>query len=228
MLKPLFRYFLRRTGYDIHHSSVRKPLQKLRDHHIPSGLNDGVWTIFGLVRAMKPEVCVEIGSAQGHSACHIGAALEENGKGMLYAIDPHTVTAWNDRDSEDSFPMIQRNLAAIGVSHRVELLRTTSAGAAEDWSRSIDLLFIDGDHSYEGVKNDWNLFHPFVRPGGVVLFHDTAWQIENPDAMRPDMGVPRFVDELRLAGYPVITLLEHHGVSIVQPVSGGMPLCPAL
>jgi predicted O-methyltransferase YrrM len=123
---------------------------------------------------------------------------------------------------------MRRNLAAAGVEHRVEIIRSTSTEAAKGWSRPIDLLFIDGDHSYEGVKNDWNLFHPFVRPGGVVLFHDTAWQLENPGTMRADMGVPRFVDELRLAGYPVITLLEHHGVSIVQPVAGGMPLCPAL
>ncbi len=38
--------------------------------------------------------------------------------------------------------------------------------------QSLDFLFIDGDHSYEGVKCDWEMYSPLVRPGGVVAFHD--------------------------------------------------------
>jgi predicted O-methyltransferase YrrM len=40
--------------------------------------------------------------------------------------------------------------------------------------RPIDLLFIDGDHSYEGVKKDWEMYAPLVRPGGLIVFHDVA------------------------------------------------------
>lgn len=36
----------------------------------------------------------------------------------------------------------------------------------------LDFLFIDGDHSYEGVKCDWEMYSPLVRPRGVVAFHD--------------------------------------------------------
>jgi predicted O-methyltransferase YrrM len=38
----------------------------------------------------------------------------------------------------------------------------------------IDFLFIDGDHSYEGVKKDWEMYSPLVSPGGLVVFHDVA------------------------------------------------------
>src|SRR5580692_6299979 len=38
----------------------------------------------------------------------------------------------------------------------------------------IDLLFIDGDHSYAGVKQDWEMYSPLVRDGGLVVFHDVA------------------------------------------------------
>lgn len=38
--------------------------------------------------------------------------------------------------------------------------------------RKLDLLFIDGDHSFEGVKSDYELYSGFVRPGGVIAFHD--------------------------------------------------------
>lgn len=52
----------------------------------------------------------------------------------------------------------------------------------------IDLLFIDGDHSYRGVKNDFNNHLEFVKPGGHIVFHDT---ISYP-------GVGKFTDELKL------------------------------
>lgn len=41
-------------------------------------------------------------------------------------------------------------------------------------ARSIDFLFIDGDHSYEAVKRDYELYGPLVRPGGLIALHDVA------------------------------------------------------
>jgi predicted O-methyltransferase YrrM len=43
----------------------------------------------------------------------------------------------------------------------------------------IDFLFIDGDHSYEGVKMDFEMYSPFVRTGGIVAFHDIKPTKEN-------------------------------------------------
>jgi predicted O-methyltransferase YrrM len=40
--------------------------------------------------------------------------------------------------------------------------------------RKLDLLFIDGDHSYEGVRMDFEMYMPLVRSGGLVAFHDIA------------------------------------------------------
>ncbi len=38
--------------------------------------------------------------------------------------------------------------------------------------RKIDFLFIDGDHRYSGVKRDWELYSPFVKNSGLIVFHD--------------------------------------------------------
>jgi predicted O-methyltransferase YrrM len=38
--------------------------------------------------------------------------------------------------------------------------------------RPVDMLFIDGDHTYDGVKADYDLYSPLVRPGGLIGFHD--------------------------------------------------------
>lgn len=194
---------------------------------IASGLGDSANLLYGLVRSMKPEVCVEIGSALGKSACYIGMALKENGGGVLYAIDPHEPTDWNDGDAVNSLETLKNNIAALGISDCVNVVRSYSQDAARSWKLAIDLIFIDGDHSYEGVKRDWELFMPHVKPFGIVVFHDTIWDLPNyREQRRTTMGVPRFVDELRMQGYQVLTIDHDCGVSLVQPVIGGNSLCP--
>ncbi|HEY0243216.1 MAG TPA: class I SAM-dependent methyltransferase [Gemmatimonadaceae bacterium] len=190
-----------------------------------SGLGDSAYLLYGLARALKPRVAVEIGSARGKSACYVGRALKENGSGKLFAIDPHTRTNWNDENSIDTLDEMRRNISAFGIQKQVEIIRDISERAAARWMLPIDLLFIDGDHSYEGVKRDWELFMPHVVPFGLVVFHDTLWDLK-PDSpySRSDMGVPAFVEELRLAGYPVTTLDHDFGVSLVQPTPNGIPL----
>ncbi|MGE5748489.1 MAG: class I SAM-dependent methyltransferase [Gemmatimonas sp.] len=190
-----------------------------------SGLGDSAYLLYGLTRALKPSVAVEIGSARGKSACFVGQALKENGSGKLFAIDPHARTDWNDEDSIDTLDEMRRNIRTLKLERQIEIIRDVSAGAAGRWMLPIDMIFIDGDHSYEGVKRDWELFAPFVKQFGVVVFHDTIWDLK-PDSpySRADMGVPAFVEELRTQGYPVTTLDRDFGVSIVQPSVHGVPL----
>lgn len=190
-----------------------------------SGLGDGAWLLYGLCRAMKPRICVEVGSARGKSTCSIGMALKENGAGHLFAIDPHTRTNWNDFGSVDTYEIMQRNLARLKVQDFVTVIRKTSAEVLQDWDKKIDLIFIDGDHSYEGVKADWEGFRPFLSEFGLVIFHDTLWDLRpEPTLYRSDMGVPRFVDELRQQGFPTLTIDKDFGISIVQAVPNGNSL----
>jgi predicted O-methyltransferase YrrM len=56
----------------------------------------------------------------------------------------------------------------------------------------IDFAFIDGDHTYKGVKQDFEMYGPLVRPGGLIAFHDI---LPRPDI--PDIQVVRFWQELK-------------------------------
>ncbi len=56
--------------------------------------------------------------------------------------------------------------------------------------KKLDFLFIDGDHSYTGVKQDFEMYAPLVRPGGLVAFHDVALS-------PPPKEVYRFWDEVK-------------------------------
>ena len=59
-------------------------------------------------------------------------------------------------------------------------------------SENIDFAFIDGDHTYEGVKSDFVSYAPLVRPGGIVAFHDI---LPRPDL--PDIQVDKFWNEIK-------------------------------
>ncbi len=57
----------------------------------------------------------------------------------------------------------------IGNSHETE---TFAALEQQLDGKPIDCLFIDGDHTYDGVRQDYEMYRPLVRPGGLIAFHD--------------------------------------------------------
>lgn len=61
----------------------------------------------------------------------------------------------------------------------------------------VDLLFIDGDHSYEGVRSDYEMYRSFVKPGGLIAFHDIK---DSPFHREKGVEVARFWRELRESG----------------------------
>ena len=199
---------------------------RLRSCEFHSGLGDSGWLLHGLVRSMKPSFCVEIGSAHGWSSCLIALALEENGNGELWAFDPHIENKWSDVHPQSTLSSLTRNLKKVGVSHRVHIVRNTTTDGADRLPAQIDIAFIDGDHSYEGVRSDWELIMPRMSEWGVIVFHDSLWDVNasNPDYLlwrRDGIGVPRFLEELRVAGFPLITMNRDWGVTLVQPCRGG-------
>ena len=74
--------------------------------------------------------------------------------------------------------------------------------------RRIDFLFVDGDHSYEGVRRDFELYTPFVRSGGIVALHDIASPIAP--------GVARFWEELKGAYETDERIASDLGIGVVR------------
>ncbi len=214
---------LRRLKHELHIAWRRYQLSQLK---FRSGLGDSGWFLHGLVRSMKPEACVEIGSAHGYSTCLISLALKLNLKGRLWAVDPHIPNSWSDTDPENTFENLKANLARLDLSARVEIVRKTSSQATEDLPSKIDFAFIDGDHSYEGVKTDWEIISSRMAPFGIIVFHDTMWD-RNSDSpyyqkyRDKNMRVPVLMEELRLQGYPIVTINSDWGLSLLQLPRGG-------
>ena len=122
----------------------------------------------------RTAIC-EIGSYVGASACCFGAAIERDGAGKIFCID----TWQNDAMSEgnrDTYAEFRSNTARY--AELIITMRGFSTALVEDLrtrTPRLDLLFIDGDHSFAGVKADWHAYCPFLEAGSIVVFHDYGW-----------------------------------------------------
>lgn len=143
-------------------------------------------------RARRPQTVMEIGTAQGGTNFLLGAALPE--VTLKLAVDLHVQ---NTRLLAAFARPDCRQVFLNGSSYATETVarvRDVLAG------RKLDVLFIDGDHSYAGVKADFEAYAPFVRSGGLVAFHDIV-----PDFLtrygrntgRYAGEVPRFWQDVR-------------------------------
>jgi predicted O-methyltransferase YrrM len=117
---------------------------------------------------------VEIGVYEGSSAAALCEVLGPDAE--LHLIDPFGEHQWalpagwgaTEGASRRVVERARRRHDGPRVTWHVDY----SAAVAARWSGSVDLVFIDGDHSEEGVRADWEGWNGFVEPGGAVVFHD--------------------------------------------------------
>lgn len=117
-----------------------------------------------------PRECriIEIGSYLGASSLFLAAAAKEK-NGKVFCID----TWLNDAMSEerrDTYGEFRRNTSSF--SPWIETLRGTSEDAAREFRGHVDMVFIDGDHSYDGCRSDVLSWISKIRDGGIIILHD--------------------------------------------------------
>lgn len=121
-------------------------------------------------------VILEIGSFMGKSTIILCQAEEAaTGRSTVVAVDPLMLDVAANEIHEKALAAkedLYSNLDRAGVRHLVEFHEMTSQKLAPSWERPIRVLWIDGDHSFEGATSDFELFAPHLRPGGVIAFHD--------------------------------------------------------
>lgn len=112
---------------------------------------------------LKPgDVYVEVGTQHGRSAYCANKFLAK-GVGIT-CVDINDAPKGPDTMSRKDF--FNEYLPSVGFIHKA------SEVAAASWTVPIDMMFIDADHSYEGVKLDLESWYPHMKSGGYMYFHD--------------------------------------------------------
>ncbi len=115
-------------------------------------------------------IVLEVGAYQGRSSGFLAYGLKNGVK--LVCVDTWKNDAMPYDEKADVMAVFLGNMSRF--EGRYEIRRGTSVEVARNWDRPIDVLFIDGDHSYEGCTSDLITWLPFVRAGGWVALHDTG------------------------------------------------------
>lgn len=142
------------------------------------------WEIFEakkIVQDQYPMRIVEIGCLYGGTLAIWLECLANNPKAVVIGIDPE-IDKVREYVSDRKLMLVKEYSKSLKAINAVEVIAP------------IDVLFIDGDHSYEGSKFDFLTYGRMVKKGGLIVLHDIV-------TFRPEVGVPRLWQEIKLEYY---------------------------
>ncbi|MDQ6764542.1 MAG: class I SAM-dependent methyltransferase [Verrucomicrobiota bacterium] len=169
--------------------------------HIPFGML--------LVDLLRPRTLVELGTFLGNSYCALCQAVKTLGtETRCYAIDN-----WSGDDQAGFYgPEVLEELRAYHDPRYGSFSTLVQSGfeAATDHfaDASIDLLHIDGHHSYDSVKGNFDSWVSKVSDRGLILFHDTH-------EFQEGFGVNRFWEELKTRYVSHFEFRHGHGLGVL-------------
>ena len=154
----------------------------------PSQVYREISQLLKLVDRIKPRVVLEIGTANGGTLFLFSRVASEDA--TIISIDlPGGRFGGGYRKWREplyrSFALLGQQIYLLREdSHKTETLEQVESILQ---GRKVDFLFIDGDHTYEGVKKDFEMYSPLVGQGGMIAFHDIV-----PGPVKNVGGVPEF------------------------------------
>jgi len=132
--------------------------------------------LLNIFSALRPKYCLEIGSEFGGTLYEFVQKMKD---GVFVSIDVpfnknvnYNYENWKTFNKSVDIKIINQN------SHDIDTYIKLRS-----YIDHLDFLFIDGDHSYEGVKQDFLMYGPLVKKGGIIALHDIhpvkGWPVAN-------------------------------------------------
>jgi predicted O-methyltransferase YrrM len=135
-----------------------------------------ILALLRLVQSARPRIVMEIGTASGGTLFMYTRVADKNAR--IVSLDLPGGPGGGGYE-EKRIPLYS---AFALPTQELNLMRADSHDpknleAVKQWLKGqpIDFLFIDGDHSYAGVKQDFEMYGPLVRKGGIIAFHDIVY-----------------------------------------------------
>ena len=182
--------FLRRAARTAHPEDVVDAIYRVSIPEVPLEpvqVRSELIDFLGVVKRDEPRRVLEIGTGQGGTLYLLAWAAARDAR--ILSIDLRELSRPR-RFVYRSFARGRQRVAAWSADSHLPETRLAAERFFE--GAPLDALFIDGDHAYEGVRRDYELYSPLVSPGGLVAFHDI---VDGPETSVG--GVPRFWREVR-------------------------------
>ena len=158
--------------------------------------------LMALAAEVRRGVIVEIGSFRGRSTLALAAGSHRGHGVPVYAVEPHADFdgVLGGRFGPPDRIAFEANLARSPHAGLVHLVSATSRDAARDWDREIGLLWIDGDHRYDAVREDVDLWSPFLNAGARIAFDDSTVPGLGPHTVVAELLAGGGYQRLRVVG----------------------------
>jgi Methyltransferase domain len=178
------------------------------DSEVPSAWIGHIPFASWIVKKCRPGIFVELGTHWGHSYFSVcNSVKQENLSTKCFAVD-----TWQGDEHAGMYDdivyktVINTNKDYVDFSHLMKCSFDEAQSKFDD--QSIDLLHIDGLHTYDAVKHDFENWLPKVKNEGIVMFHDIC-------VTKKDFGVSMFWKELKLR-YPLHLEFTHcNGLGVI-------------
>jgi len=164
---------------------------------------------YDLIRNVKPKIIVELGTHKGTSFYSFCQAVKD----ACYDAGLYAVDTWRGDEhagiyDDNVIKEVKEIKEKYYGSLKIKLLRKTFDEAVGEFeNNSIDLLHIDGLHTYTAVKHDFETWCPKVKKEGIILLHDIF-------ISRDDFGVYKFWEELK-SEHKTIELYQSYGLGVL-------------
>ncbi len=207
----------------------------LRDLNIGFG-----FLFYGFTRAIRPKNICVIGSKAGFSTitfalglkdnigsriakvdCWDTKLLEPNAHGRVFFVDPSYSSERNDKNHWygigfwDDKEKTKNHWEKFGVEDYITHFKMTSVEflRSPDCPNDIDLLYIDGDHSFEGITHDFTQFYDHLSQNAIILAHDVDPKLKKD---YPETGGYEALEKLDPNKFEVFRLPIYPGLAIVR------------
>jgi len=204
------------SSFTIHHSpftTMLNPLEHPVCLEFPLWLEETAWAehipfAMFVVSALRPKVLVELGAFRGVSYCAFCQAVKAAKiETRCYAVDTWTGDEHAGMLEEGVLTKLRAHHDPLYADFSRLVQSTFDEAAGHFADDSIDLLHIDGFHTYEAVRHDYEMWLPKMSSKAVILFHDT-------NVRERGFGVWKFWAEVK-GKHPHFEFLHGHGLGVM-------------
>ncbi len=145
--------------------------------------------LYTLAKELSSGCIIEVGSYRGRSTVALGRGSIDGHKVPVYAIEPHEefTGVLGGKFGPPDRAAFYKAMITTGCYQIVRLVNLSSEVVAPNWTKKVGLLWIDGDHTYQGVKRDFRCWFPHLTSDALVAFDDST---------NPELGPRKLIEEL--------------------------------